>query len=107
MVDTCILLSFDEALHEYHGEAGVNGHNRSGKGSTKPIGDEFVDSDKAMELAKKSGLKGENPMMGLNVLGTGSTAYWTVTGGYTTGDVSVVLEAKTGKLLRSEVIQGF
>lgn len=79
------------------------------KGSFNPIGDTFIDSDKAMQEAIKNGLKGESPTMGLNVLGTGKNAglYWTVSGGYNKGDVSVTLDGKTGKFLRKEVIPGF
>jgi hypothetical protein len=79
------------------------------KGSSNPIADNFLDSDKAMQEAIKNGLKGESPSMGLNVLGMGKNAglYWTVSGGYKKGDVSVTLEGKTGKFLRKEVIPGF
>jgi hypothetical protein len=78
------------------------------KGFSNPIGDNFLDSDKAMQEAKKNGLKGKNPSMGLNVLGTGKNAglYWTVTGGFEKGDVSVTLDGRTGKLIRKEVIPG-
>lgn len=78
------------------------------KGFSNPIGDTFMDSDKAMQEAKKNGLKGKNPSMGLNVLGTGKNAglFWTVTGGFEKGDVSVTLDGRTGKLIRKEVIPG-
>jgi hypothetical protein len=76
-------------------------------GFTKPIGDDFIDSDKAMAEAKKNGLKGQHHSMGVNVLGTGSTVYWSVTGGYKKGDVAVTLDAKSGKFLRKDVIPGF
>lgn len=78
-----------------------------GTGFTRPIGEKFIDSDKAIEEATKNGLKGSNTMMGVNVLGTGSTAYWSVTGGYEEGDVSVILNANTGSFVRKEVIKGF
>lgn len=76
-------------------------------GFTKPIGEDLLDSDKAMAEAKKNGLKGENHSMGVNVLGTGSTVYWSVTGGFEKGDVSVILDAKSGKFIRKEIIPGF
>jgi len=78
-----------------------------GTGFTKPIGDKFIDSDKAIQEATTNGLKGNITMMGVNVLGTGSTAYWSVTGGYEEGDVSVILNANTGSFVRKEIIKGY
>lgn len=76
-------------------------------GFTKPIGGDFLDSDEAMAEAKKNGLKGNDHSMGVNVLGTGPTVYWTVTGGFEKGDVSVTLDAKSGKFIRKDIIPGF
>lgn len=72
---------------------------------TTPITDEFIDSDRAMALAKEHGLKGDTPAMGLNALGPGDVIRWWVNGGAEPGDVSVVLDAATGKLWRKEVIR--
>ncbi len=66
--------------------------------STEPMGD-FIDSDKAMQEARKNGLKGDDLNMAVKVQGTGSSAaaYWIVNGGFTRADVSILLVAKTGK----------
>jgi hypothetical protein len=66
--------------------------------STAPLG-EFIDSDKAMEEARKNGLKGDEPSMAVKLLGSGprASSFWVVTGGLAKGDVSVILDAKTGK----------
>lgn len=70
---------------------------------------EFVDSDKAMQEAKKNGLKGKGKAaMALIVMGQATKqpgAYWNVSGGYETGDVGVVLEAKTGKFSYKQEIK--
>jgi len=70
------------------------------KGVTDPVGSDFIDSDKAMQEAKANGLKGKTPSMALNFMGNVKQpmAFWTVTGGFASGDVSVILEARTGKL---------
>jgi hypothetical protein len=72
---------------------------------TKPLGD-FIDSDKAMAEAKKAGIKGNEPSMSVGFQGSGKSAglYWVVTGGFTKGDVSVMLEAATGKLFSRSVM---
>ncbi len=66
--------------------------------STEPLGD-FIDSDKAMQEARKNGLRGEDLNMTVKVQGRGSSAaaYWIVNGGVTRVDVSILLVAKTGK----------
>ncbi len=66
--------------------------------STEPLGD-FIDSDKAMQEARKNGLRGDDLNMTVKVQGTGSSAaaYWIVNGGFTRVDVSILLVAKTGK----------
>jgi len=68
-------------------------------GLTDSVG-EFIDSDQAMQEAKKNGLKGKDkPIMGLAWMGStkDGAAYWTVGGGFGPGEVGVVLDAKTGK----------
>lgn len=73
--------------------------------NTDPLG-EFIDSDEAMEVAKKNGLKGGEPSMSVGrPAGTkaGST-YWIVTGGWTNGDVSISLDAKTGTVTKHKVM---
>ncbi|NJD63244.1 MAG: hypothetical protein FIA93_11080 [Deltaproteobacteria bacterium] len=62
---------------------------------------EFVDSDKAMAEARKSGLKikGKTPMS-LMMMGQATKSpgvYWSVSGGIRKGDVSVLVDGKTGK----------
>ncbi|HXH73249.1 MAG TPA: hypothetical protein VNI58_10585 [Mariprofundaceae bacterium] len=70
--------------------------------STKDLGD-FIDSDQAMQEAKKHGLKGNEPNMSVNYQGSGPSeaTYWIINGGYATGDVSVFLDARTGKFSSS------
>lgn len=65
---------------------------------TEPLG-EFIDSDAAMREARKGGLKGNEPSMSVNLRGAGKAAstYWVVNGGFAKGDVSVFLEAATGR----------
>jgi hypothetical protein len=74
---------------------------------TEPLG-EFIDSDKAMEAAKKNGLKGSEPFAGVGrpTGGQADSTYWIVTGGWAKGDVTVSLDAKTGKFMHSEVMDG-
>jgi hypothetical protein len=76
--------------------------------STNPLG-EFIDSDKAMQEAKKNGLKGNGPNMAVKFQGTGTGTsagtYWIVNGGLKKGDVSVFLEAKTGKFFSRNVME--
>lgn len=70
---------------------------------------EFVDSDKAMQEAKKNGLKvKDKPAMSVIVMGQATKqpgAYWSVVGGYEKGDVSVVLDGKTGKFSYKQEIK--
>ena len=72
--------------------------------SMVPLGDTFVDSDRAMQLAKQHDLKGSNPSMGLVVMGITGSPIWSVNGGFAEGDVSVMLDGKTGAFIRREVI---
>jgi len=76
------------------------------KGLTDPVGTDFIDSDKAMQEAKANGLRGKTPSMALTFMGNikQPTTFWTVTGGFASGDVSVILEAKTGKLFSKNPI---
>lgn len=72
---------------------------------TRPLED-FIDSDKAMAEAKKAGIKGNEPSMSIGFQGSGKSAgfFWVVTGGFSKGDVSVMLEAATGKLFSRSVM---
>ena len=72
--------------------------------SKQPIGDAWVDSDKAMQTAKQNGLKGTDPSMGLVVMGETGPPTWAVNGGVEKGDVSVMLDGKTGAFIRRQVI---
>ena len=72
--------------------------------SIQPLGDVFIDSDKAMQEAKKHQLKGTEPGMGLVVMGKTGPGIWSVNGGYAEGDVSVMLNGKTGAFIRRQVI---
>jgi len=72
--------------------------------SMVPIGDAWVDSDRAMEEAKKHDLKGKSPSMGLVVMGSTGSPVWAVNGGLDEGDVSVMLVGNTGAFIRREVI---
>jgi len=67
----------------------------------------FIDSDAAMREAKKNGLKGYSPTMAIRRHGSGasSATYWVVNGGLEKGDVSVFLEAATGKFYTTAEIQ--
>jgi hypothetical protein len=74
--------------------------------STEPLGD-FIDSDKAMQEAKKNGLKGNDLNMAVKFQGSGpkATAFWIVNGGFAKGDVSVFLDARTGKFSSRAVME--
>jgi hypothetical protein len=65
------------------------------------IGKEFVDSDAALTEAGNNGLAGtSDTAMSLVVMGqAGDSAgpYWTVSRGFGSGDVSVVVDARSGK----------
>ena len=64
---------------------------------TEPLG-EFVDSDQAMGVARKNGLKGGEPSMALaRPTGAGADGTrWLVSGGFKDGDTSISVEARTG-----------
>ena len=72
--------------------------------SILPLGDVFIDSDKAMQEAKKHQLKGAQPSMGLVIMGKTGPGIWSVNGGFAEGDVSVMLNGKTGAFIRRQVI---
>ena len=72
--------------------------------SMVPIGDVWVDSDKALELAKQHQLKGSSLSMGLVVMGVTGNPVWAVNGGFDEGDASVMLDGKTGSFIRRQVI---
>ncbi|MGE5303704.1 MAG: hypothetical protein ACM3TN_10280 [Alphaproteobacteria bacterium] len=74
--------------------------------STEAMGD-FVDSDRAMQEAKKNGLKGHEPSMAVKFQGVGKKAafYWIVNGGYSKGDVSIFLDAKSGKFVNRSAME--
>ncbi len=77
-----------------------------GFGRTGGVDVQFIDSDKAMEEAKKHGLKGSTPGMSLSVYEFGEKvgSFWMVTGGYEKGNTSIILDAKTGELFTRKVI---
>jgi hypothetical protein len=69
--------------------------------ATSPIG-QFIDSDKAMSEAKKNGLKVKSALpMAVMAMGGGTQpeSYWTVGTAFGPGEVAVVLDSKTGKLV--------
>jgi len=72
--------------------------------SMQPIGEPFLDSDKAMQEAKQHDLKGNSPSMGLVVMGFTGSAVWAVNGGFSEGDVSVMVDGTTGAFIRRQVI---
>lgn len=73
-----------------------------------PVGGEFIDSPQVTAEARKNGLtvKGK-PAMSLLIMGQATKnpgVYWTVGGGYTPGEVNVIVDAMTGKFFtRHEV----
>lgn len=71
-----------------------------------PLG-EFIDSDKAMAIAKKHDLVGNEPSMSV-MRPTGAKAdstTWIVTGGWNMGvDTTISLEAKSGKFSHHSVL---
>jgi len=72
--------------------------------SIVPIGDAFVDSDRALLEAKKHDLKGKDLSMGLVVMGFTGSAVWAINDTDADGIVSVILDGKTGAFIRREVI---
>jgi hypothetical protein len=80
--------------------SGVRSREVSAGYDTQPLG-EFIDSDRAMQEAKKNGLKGKDPNMGVKWQGSGATraTTWIVNGGTAKGDVSVSLDARTGRFI--------
>jgi len=68
-------------------------------GKKEAVPTDFLDSDQVMAAAVKLGIKGTSPTMGL----TGNT--WIVMGGTETGNTGVFLDARTGKLIKRQVVQ--
>jgi hypothetical protein len=68
-------------------------------GKKEAVPTDFLDSDQVMTAAVKLGIKGTSPTMGLS----GNT--WIVMGGTETGNTGVFLDAKTGKLIKRQVVQ--
>lgn len=79
----------------------VNPHLKSA------IGADFVDSDKAMQIALGSGLKSQKEtVMSLIVMGQATPnpiPIWTVGLALEKGDVSVMIDARSGSVLRKDV----
>jgi hypothetical protein len=75
-------------------------------GFTDPLGD-FVDSDKAAEVAAKNGLKGNEPSM--SVIrpsgGKASGTRWLLAGGFQRGDTTITLDAATGAFITRSVVE--
>lgn len=73
----------------------VRGHIKT------PVGNKFIDSSQAMAEAKKNGLKVKGkPSMLLHIMGKAgknSGVYWAVSGGFTPGEMRIVIDARTGK----------
>ncbi|MBI3392389.1 MAG: hypothetical protein HY039_04305 [Nitrospirae bacterium] len=69
---------------------------------------EFADSDKVMAEAKKNGLKVKGKAaMSLMMMGQATKSpgtAWSVVGGYEKGDVSILLDGKTGKFASKSAI---
>ena len=76
---------------------------------TDPVGKDYIDSPQAMQEAENNGLKVKGtPVMSLLVMGQSTKTpgvFWTVGGGYTPGEVSVIIDAKTGKFVTRQEIQ--
>lgn len=71
----------------------VNPHIKDGVG-------EFVDSDKAIQEAKKNGLKGKPDAMSVIVMGQGTknpACYWSIVSQSGSAMVSFVIDGKSGK----------
>jgi len=68
-------------------------------GKREAVAADFLDSDQVMAAAVRLGIKGTSPTMGL----TGNT--WIVMGGTETGNTGVFLNARTGKLIKRQVVQ--
>jgi hypothetical protein len=71
----------------------------AGTGKDEAIPSDFLDSDQIMAEAVKLGIKGTGPTMGLS----GNT--WIVMGGTAIGNTGVFLDAKTGKLIKRQLVQ--
>ena len=69
-----------------------------------PIGDAWVDSDKALQVAKQHDLKGSSLSVGLVVMGSTGGPTWAVNGGFSEGDASVLLDGNSGAFIRRQVV---
>jgi len=80
-------------------------------GATEPLPSEFIDSDKAIALAVKAGLKLKRDagvMLGLTGASakvSKSTVYWVVTAPSAGGFSSVTLDAKDGQVITTNEIK--
>jgi hypothetical protein len=75
-----------------------------------PIGNEFVDSDKATTVARANGIdtKGQPLVLTLLLVGKATKApivAWTVGGGFSKGSVSVVVDARTGRFAYKQQVE--
>jgi hypothetical protein len=70
-----------------------------GAGQRDALPADFLDSDHVMEQALAAGLKGSEPRMGLTRGG------WVVSGGTQKGDPRLWLNARTGRLIKREVVE--
>ena len=70
-----------------------------GTGQKEAVPTDFLDTDKVMEEAVQAGLKGDSPRMGL------TRTAWIVSGGQKTGDSTLFLNPKTGRLIKRQAVQ--
>ena len=68
-------------------------------GQTAAVNADFLDSDKIMEQAVQSGLKGDSPRIQL------TRTSWLVSGGTQKGDVIVFLNPLTAKLIKRQSVE--
>lgn len=69
-------------------------------GESKEVLGEFIDSDRALLIAQKNGLRGGETTMAVKSMGSGNKAgvFWVVAGGVNKGDTSVTIVAYTGEV---------
>lgn len=68
-------------------------------GQTAAVNGDFLDSDKIMEQAAQSGLKGDSPRIQL------TRTSWLVSGGSQKGDVILFLNPLTAKLIKRQSVE--
>jgi hypothetical protein len=73
--------------------------------SMQPIGDIWVDSDKAMQTAKQHDFSGTSLSMGLVVMGMTGSPVWAINNTTSEENVSVMLDGKTGAFIRRDVVK--